>query len=187
MPALPRRRRARRADLRAVERPALDRQLGDLIDEHTDAVFRLAFGILHDRQLTEDVVQETMMRAWTSLGGFRGDASERTWVLRIAHNTAIDALRRRRDLATDPSDMPELADPTDPAERAAGLDSLAAVGRALAALDETSRSIVVLREVEGMSYQEIAEALDVPVPTVKTRLLRARRALQEADRAEEDA
>ena len=90
MPALPRRRRARRADLRAVERPALDRQLGDLIDEHTDAVFRLAFGILHDRQLTEDVVQETMMRAWTSLGGFRGDASERTWVLRIAHNTAIE-------------------------------------------------------------------------------------------------
>ena len=50
---------------------------------------------------------------------------------------------------------------------------------------EISRSIVVLREVEGMSYQEIAEALDVPVPTVKTRLLRARRALQDADRAEE--
>ena len=186
MPALPRRRRARRADLRAVERPALDRQLGDLIDEHADAVFRLAFGILHDRQLTEDVVQETMMRAWTSLGRFRGDASERTWVLRIAHNTAIDALRRRRDLATDPLDMPEIADRADPADRAAGMDSLAAVGRALAGLDETSRSIVVLREVEGMSYQEIAEALDIPVPTVKTRLLRARRALQEAERAEEE-
>ncbi|HMX66106.1 MAG TPA: sigma-70 family RNA polymerase sigma factor, partial [Microthrixaceae bacterium] len=67
-----------------------------------------------------------------------------------------------------------------------GRDRLAAVGRALAGLDETSRAVVVLREVEGMSYQEIADALDVPVPTVKTRLLRARRALQAVDRDEED-
>ena len=178
MPALPRHRRPRRAEPRAVDRNALDRQLGDLIDEHTDAVFRLAFGILHDRQLTEDVVQETMMKAWTSLERFRGDASERTWILRIAHNTAIDALRRRRDQATAPDQMPELTDPADPAAQAIGRDSLAAVGRVLASLDETSRSIVVLREVEGMSYQEIADALEVPVSTVKTRLLRARRSLQ---------
>ena len=185
MPALPRRRRPRRDDPRAVDRSRLDRQLGDLIEAHTDAVFRLAFGILHDRQLTEDVVQETMLRAWTSLGDFRGESSERTWVLRIAHNTAIDSLRRRRDQAMSPDDMPEQADRSDPADRAAGLDSLAAVGRALAELDETSRSIVVLREVEGMSYQDIADALGVPVPTVKTRLLRARRALQSAEREEE--
>ncbi|HPU38610.1 MAG TPA: RNA polymerase sigma factor [Microthrixaceae bacterium] len=185
MPALPRHRRPRRAEPRAVDRNALDRQLGDLIDEHTDAVFRLAFGILHDRQLTEDVVQETMMKAWTSLERFRGDASERTWILRIAHNTAIDALRRRRDQATAPDQMPELTDPADPAAQAIGRDSLAAVGRVLASLDETSRSIVVLREVEGMSYQEIADALGVPVPTVKTRLLRARRALQAATPEEE--
>ncbi len=186
MPALPRRRRARRADPRAVDRSALDRQLGDLIDGHSDAVFRLAVGILHDRQLAEDVVQETMMRAWTSMAGFRGDSSERTWVLRIAHNTAIDALRRRRDQATAPHDLPESTDRSDPADRATGRDRLAAVGRALAGLDETSRAVVVLREVEGMSYQEIADALDVPVPTVKTRLLRARRALQAVDRDEED-
>lgn len=187
MSALPRRRRGRRRESTLVEpRAALDRQLRDLIDAHADAVFRLAFGILHDRQLTEDVVQETMLRSWRSLGRFRGDASERTWVLRIAHNTAIDAVRRRRDLAVDPHEMPDAADPVDPADRAAGLDSLAAVRRALAELDATSRSIVVLREVEGLSYQEIADALDVPIPTVKTRLLRARRALQAAGRPEEE-
>jgi len=185
--ALPRRRTGRRTGNRAVEpRAALDRKLSDLIDAHADAVFRLAFGILHDRQLAEDIVQETMLRSWKALGRFRGDASERTWVLRIAHNAAIDALRRRRDLATDPHDFPDGTDHRDPADRATGMDSLAAVGRALAALDETSRSIVVLREVEGMSYQEIADALDVPVPTVKTRLLRARRTLQSAERSEEE-
>lgn len=185
MPALPRRRSARPDEPRTVERVALDRRLAELIDDHSDAAFRLAFGILHDRQLAEDVVQETMMRAWTSLGRFRGDASERTWILRIAHNTAIDSLRRRRDRAVAPTDLPEVEDPADPAARAEGLDRLASVGKALATLDETSRSIVILREVEGMSYQDIAEALDVPVPTVKTRLLRARRALQAADRGED--
>ena len=191
MPRLPRplekRRNRRRIDDHSVDpRAALDRHLTQLIDDHTDAVFRLAYGILRDRQLTEDAVQETMLRAWTSLDRFRGDSSERTWILRIAHNTAIDSLRRRRDLATPPHEMPEVQDRRDPADRAAGMDTLSAVGRALAALDETSRSIVVLREVEGMSYQEIADALDVPVPTVKTRLLRARRALQAAEGAQEE-
>lgn len=191
MPRLPRplekRRNRRRVDDHSVDpRAALDRHLTQLIDDHTDAVFRLAYGILRDRQLTEDAVQETMLRAWTSLDRFRGDSSERTWILRIAHNTAIDSLRRRRDLATPPHEMPEVQDHRDPADRAAGMDTLSAVGRALAALDETSRSIVVLREVEGMSYQEIADALDVPVPTVKTRLLRARRALQAAEGAQEE-
>lgn len=187
MSPLPRRPSGRRSRHRSAEpRAALDRRLNDLIDAHSDAVFHVAFGILHDRQHAEDVVQETMLRSWRSLGGFRGDSSERTWVLRIAHNTAIDALRRRRDLATDPVDIPEIEDRSDPADRAAGMDSIAAVGRALAELDALSRSIIVLREVEGMSYQEIADALDVPVATVKTRLLRARRTLQAAARDEEE-
>ena len=158
----------------------LDRQLSELIDEHADAVFRVAYGILHDRGLAEDVVQETMVRAWESMGTFRGDASTRTWVLRIAHNTAISALRRRRDRAVAPEDLPEHAGGDDPSDRATGRANLAAVRTALDALDEVSRSIVVLREVEGLSYQQIADTLDVPVPTVKTRLLRARRALQAA-------
>lgn len=166
----------------------LDRQLSELIDQHADAVFRVAFGILHDRGLAEDVVQETMVKAWESLGSFRGDASPRTWVLRIAHNAAVSALRRRRDQSMAPEDLPETEHADDPSDRAAGRANLAAVGRALGALDEVSRTIVVLREVEGLSYQQIADALEVPVPTVKTRLLRARRALQAAvDRTDEES
>lgn len=164
-------------------RPDLDRALERLIADHSDAVFRVTYGVLRDRGLAEDAVQETMIRAWRGLDGFRGDASERTWVLRIAHHTAVSALRRRRDRSTAPEDLPSEHPgdrSADPAVRAAGRADLAAVGAALNDLDETSRSIVVLREVEGLSYQQIADALGVNVPTVKTRLLRARRTLQAA-------
>jgi RNA polymerase sigma-70 factor (ECF subfamily) len=174
------------------ERPELDKQLRELIDEHAAAVYQLAYGILHDRGLAEDVVQETMIKAWRSLDGFRGDAALRTWVLRIAHNTAIDALRRRRDRAVAPEDLPEQAPGTvvtagadDPADRADGRSDLATLREALSQLDQLSRSIVVLREIEGMSYAQIAETLDISVALVKTRLLRARRTLQSAVRPPE--
>lgn len=165
-----------------ADRPVLDRQLRALIDDHADAVYRVAYGVLRDRGLAEDVVQETMVKAWEGLDQFRGDASLRTWVLRIAHNTSISALRRRRDLATAPEDLPDrgTGPGDDTAGRAAGRADLAALRRALDGLDELSRTIVVLREVEGLSYAQIAEAVDVPLGTVKTRLLRARRALQGA-------
>jgi RNA polymerase sigma-70 factor (ECF subfamily) len=176
VPPIPRRRRRRAVD----DQPVLDRQLSELIDQHADAVYRVAFGILHDRGLAEDVVQETMVKAWRSLDTFRGDSSLRTWVLRIAHHTSISAVRRRRDQAMAPEDLPDSPSDEDPGARAAARDELRAVGDALSGLDEVTRSIVVLREVEGLSYQQIADTLEIPVPTVKTRLLRARRTLQAA-------
>ncbi len=174
----------------ADDGPALDRQLHQLIDEHAAAVYQLAYGILHDQGLAEDVVQETMIKAWRGLADFRGDSSTRTWVLRIAHNTAIDALRRRRDRSVAPEDLPEgvrsEGDVHDPASRAEGRSELATLGEALATLDQLSRSIVVLREIEGLSYAEIAATLDISTALVKTRLLRARRALQTAVRPPEE-
>lgn len=171
------------------ETPALDRQLRELIDEHASAVYQLAFGMLHDRGLAEDVVQETMIKAWRSMGSFRGDSSMRTWVLRIAHNTSIDAMRRRRDRSVAPEDLPENPDAEggsdDPAARAAGRSDLAQLRVALEGLDEMSRSIVVLREIEGLSYAQIADTLDISTALVKTRLLRARRSLQQAVRPPE--
>ena len=137
----------------------------------------MANGILRNPTLAEDAVQETMIKAWQGLGRFRGESSMRTWVLRIAHNTAISMLRRRRESVMAPEDMPELAGGPDPARSSAAMSDLRELRAALEQLDELSRSVVILREVEGMTYAEIAETLEVPVPTVKTRLLRARKRL----------
>lgn len=178
--------RRRQAD--EASTPALDRSLAALIDDHSTVVFHVAYGILHDRGLAEDVVQETMIKAWEASDSFRGDSSTRTWITRIAHNTAIDALRRRRDQITSEGDLPEmgtLAPGNDTENRAEGRADLELLAVALQDLDELSRTIVILREVDSMSYQQIAETLDLPVPTVKTRLLRARRSLQTAVRARE--
>lgn len=153
-----------------------------LIDEHAEAVFRVANGILRNPSLAEDAVQETMIKAWQSLPRFRGESSLRSWILRIAHNTAISMLRRRRESVMSPEELPELPGGIDPARSSVAMSDLRDVRRALDDLDELSRSVVILREVEGMSYQEIAETLQVPVSTVKTRLLRARKRLAKAIR-----
>jgi len=153
-----------------------------LMVEHSDAVFRLAFSVVRDRALAEDVTQETMLKAWLALPTFRGESSLRGWIMRIAHNTAISTLRSRKALVSDPMEMPEEpARPEHSTERrvegAAAVDDFV---DALDELDDLSRSIVVLREIEGMSYDEISRVLDVSLPTIKTRLLRSRRFLGNA-------
>ncbi|MGB3411373.1 MAG: RNA polymerase sigma factor [Microthrixaceae bacterium] len=171
----------RRRPAAEASKPTLDRSLSQLIDDHSAVVFHIAYGILHDRGLAEDVVQETMIKAWEASESFRGESSTRTWITRIAHNTAIDALRRRRDQITSGGELPEagsLAPGDETENRAEGRADLELLAKALRNLDELSRTIVILREVDAMSYQQIAETLDLPVPTVKTRLLRARRSLQ---------
>ncbi|MEL6984069.1 MAG: RNA polymerase sigma factor [Actinomycetota bacterium] len=157
-------------------------ELHQLVTEHGDAIFRLALSVVRDRALAEDVAQETLVKAWLALPTFRGDSSLRGWVLRIAHNTAVSTLRRRRAVVVDPHDFPE-----EPIQIERSVESRVMSGaamddfvEALDTLDELSRSIVVLRELDGMSYEEIADVLDIPMPTVKTRLLRARRRLGNA-------
>lgn len=166
--------------------PTIDRDLAALIEEHSEAVFRVANGILRNPSLAEDALQETLIRAWQSLPKFRGDSSVRSWILSIAHNTSISMLRRRREALVDPSKLPDRAGGVDPARTSAARADLAVAKAALDGLDDLSRSVVVLREVEGMTYEQIATTLSVPVPTVKTRLMRARRALQSALRRSEE-
>lgn len=154
----------------------------ELMVEHSDAVFRLAFSVVRDRSLAEDVTQETMLKAWLALPTFRGESSLRGWIMRIAHNTAISTLRSRRSILSDPNEMPEAPEIIEKSterrvEGAAAVDEFV---EALDLLDDLSRSIVVLRELEGMSYDEISRVLDVPLPTIKTRLLRSRRFLGNA-------
>lgn len=157
-------------------------ELHNLVVEHGDAIYRLALSVVRDPTLAEDIAQETLVKAWLALPTFRADASMRSWVLRIAHNTAISTVRRRRAVLIDPNEFPE--EPTRPdrsvESRVQSDVVMAEFVDALNLLDDLSRSIVVLRELEGMAYDEIAEVLGVPMPTVKTRLLRARRKLGSA-------
>lgn len=156
--------------------------LHQLMVDHSDAVFRLAFSVVRDRALAEDVTQETMLKAWLALPSFRGESSLRGWVMRIAHNQAISTLRARKFVLSDPNEMPEA--PVRPERsterRVEGSAAFDEFVDALDLLDDLSRSIVVLRELEGMSYDEISRVLDVPLPTIKTRLLRSRRLLGNA-------
>ncbi len=167
---------------KAEPQAANPQQLHDLMVEHADAVYRLALGVVRDPALAEDVAQDTMVKAWLALPTFRGDGSLRGWLLRIAHNTAISTLRTRRAIVIDPFDMPEETGPPERTveRRVEGAHTIEAFEGALDLLDDLSRSIVVLRELEGLSYDEISDLLKVPLPTVKTRLLRARRRLSTA-------
>lgn len=155
-------------------------QLELLVREHLDAVYRVALSIVRDSALAEDVAQDALLKAWRALPEFRGDSSMRSWLLRITHNTAISTIRKRREELREPELLPERAHGSSTEGQVMGSMSVDAFELALDALDKLSRSIVVLREIEGMSYEEISETLEVPLPTVKTRLLRARRVLANA-------
>ncbi len=157
-----------------------EQQLEELVRHHLDAVYRVAYSVVRDNALAEDVAQDAILKAWKALPTFRGDSSLRSWLLRITHNTAISTLRKRREEIRDPDLLPERETSMTTEHQVVDRMSIDAFEEALNQLDELSRSIVVLREVEGLSYDEIANMLDVALPTVKTRLLRARRVLAAA-------
>jgi RNA polymerase sigma-70 factor (ECF subfamily) len=133
-----------------------------LVEETHATVFRLAAALVSDRDEAADVTQETYVRAWGRVGELRDGAAALGWLCRIARNVAHD---RRRSWWT------RVRAPLAAAERAG------AVRAALAALPEKHRVVLALRELEGMSYAEIAEATGVPLGTVESRLSRARAAL----------
>jgi RNA polymerase sigma-70 factor, ECF subfamily len=165
-------------DDRPHEAPPTGVDLEDALAELGPSIYRVALSVVRDPSLAEDAAQETMIRVWTNIARFRGDSSLRVWVLRIAHNVSISMLRKRRDQVTDPHDMSVEAPPSKGPDRTAeGRAMMNELWRSLDDLDPLSRAVVVLREVELMSYEDIAEALDIPLPTVKTRLFRARRQL----------
>jgi RNA polymerase sigma-70 factor, ECF subfamily len=169
------------------EQPSVDdtseELLREILDVHSPSMFRVARSIVHDSALAEDVVQESIVKAWRGLAGYRGESSLRSWLLRITHNTAISMLRKRREDVRDPSVLPETSDRVDYASPERTVDGRMMVDQlwvALDQLDPVSRTIVVLREIESMSYEDIVETMQLPLPTIKTRLFRARRQLASA-------
>ncbi len=144
---------------------------------HLDAAYGFARWLTRDPVLAQDLAQEAMLRALRYFHAFRGEEA-RPWLLRIVRNTWSD-LRMRKGAADRPLDEIEdrAADDPDPEQNALAGDRRRQVASALAALPAEAREILVLREIEDLSYKHIATVLDVPVGTVMSRLARAREKL----------
>jgi RNA polymerase sigma-70 factor (ECF subfamily) len=160
--------------------PPSPEDLRAVVDAHAAAVYRVAVSVVHDGSLAEDVVQETMIKAWRHAPLDDSGQIPRAWLLRVARNTAISLLRSRREDLHGPDTLPEAAETSETIRTVEGRAALDDLWVALGRLDEDARSLIVMREVDDLSYEEIAEATGLPLPTVKTRLFRARRALKDA-------
>jgi RNA polymerase sigma-70 factor (ECF subfamily) len=154
--------------------------LEQLVRAHWEPTYRVVLALVCDHALAEDITQEALLKAWKALPSFRGEASLRNWILRIAHNTAISMLRRRRPETREPWNLPEPRAGRDASDSALDGMLMDQFEAALARLPASTRSIVVLREVEGRSYEEIATIVGLPLSTVRTRLFRARKELAAA-------
>ncbi len=142
---------------------------------HLDAAYNLARWLVRDPVLAEDVVQDAMLRGLTYVRTFRGD-NARAWLLQIVRTTAYSRLAGRREGAELPEDLPDPAD--DPEAALAQAERHATLEQALAALPADLRECLVLRELEDMSYRDIARVVGVPIGTVMSRLWRARKLLR---------
>jgi RNA polymerase sigma-70 factor (ECF subfamily) len=151
-----------------------------VINRHAAAVYRVARSIVHDPALADDVVQETMLKAWRNSPVPPGEEIPRNWLLKVARNTAISLLRTRREDLHGPDTLPEGTGGPSTTRTVEGRHQLDDLWKAMEQLDEDARALIILEEVDDLSYEEIAQTLDLPLPTVKTRLFRARKALKDA-------
>jgi len=172
---------AKRGDVAAFEQ---------LVKRYDRNIFRIAQHITQNREDAEDVVQDAFLKAYENLEQFQGNSKFYTWLVRIAVNESLMKLRRRRsdrtvsldeDIQTEEDTMPrEVADWSPNPEQLYKQGELKDILRkTVQGLPSSFRTVFVLRDVEGLSTEETAEALDLSIPAVKSRLLRARLQLRE--------
>jgi len=172
---------ARSGDIKAFE---------SLVRRYDRNVFRIAQHITQNREDAEDVVQDAFLKAYQNLGQFQGQSKFYTWLVRIAVNEALMRLRRRspermvsidEDVKTEEDSMPrEIADwSPNPEQQYTQAELKDILGKTIQGLPPSFRTVFVLRDVEGLSTEETASALELSVPAVKSRLLRARLQLRE--------
>ncbi|MGE5247873.1 MAG: RNA polymerase sigma factor [Verrucomicrobiota bacterium] len=162
-----------------------------IVRAHQDRVYAFCARMLSDREDALDVTQEVFLAAYRNLASFRGDAALSTWLLRIAANRCLNRIRQRRSVAAREAPWqdagedgegvafdPAAPDGERPERIAEDRETGAILADALEQLDPGTRWMVLLSDVEGFSYEEIAELAKVPVGTVKSRLHRARMALR---------
>jgi RNA polymerase sigma-70 factor (ECF subfamily) len=161
----------------------------DLVTMHERMIYQLAYHLLGSRDEALDLSQEVFLRVFRTMGTFRGQSSLKTWIYRIVINQARNRQRwwRRRRQGDQVSldqhvllhgDLPERADQAAPDRVLARKQAAARLWQAMDRLPFDQRTAIVLREFDGLSYDEIAFSLDVAVGTVKSRLTRARQALR---------
>jgi RNA polymerase sigma-70 factor (ECF subfamily) len=159
-----------------------------LVRKYQHKVIKLVTRYLRDPADAEDVTQEAFIKAYRALPQFRGDSAFYTWLYRIAINTAKNAIVSRdrnpvefdldmQNIEESQSMQMRLADPDTPESLLQAEEIRATVTRALDALPEDLRTAIVLRELDGLSYEEIAQAMECPVGTVRSRIFRAREAI----------
>jgi RNA polymerase sigma-70 factor (ECF subfamily) len=165
----------------------------ELIRRYERPIFALVFRMVRDRELAEDLSQETFIKALNAIGSYRPEFKFSSWIFKIANNAAIDHLRRREldTLSLDGSphaETPEAMQATalqigarqeSPLEAVEARELGGAIELAIAQLRPEYRSCILLRHVEGRAYEEIAEILDLPLGTVKTYIHRARNELRQ--------
>ncbi len=161
----------------------------DLVNEHQRMVYQLGLHLLGDPEEARDLSQEVFLRVFRTIGGFRGHSALRTWIYRIVINQARNRQRwwkrrHRSEVVSLDEHLEQFGDVSAPVERTTpervfGQKELASqIWQALESLPFEQRTAIVLREIDGLSYDEIAFSLGVAVGTVKSRLTRAREALR---------
>ena len=160
-----------------------------LIFQYQQPVYNLVCRLMNDRMDTADVVQEVFLKIFRSIGSFRGNSSLKTWIYRITVNEAHNHRRwfsrhQRQEVSFGSEDGAALSEDSftapgrSPFDYAADGETRALVEQALAELNPNFRAAVVLRDIEDLSYEEIAEVLEISLGTVKSRILRGREALR---------
>ena len=161
---------------------------GQLVEANQGKIYTLCYRMTGNPEDAADLTQEAFLNAWRGLGGFGGQSSFSTWLYRLASNACIDFLRREKrrsalsmTLEGEGEDkQAEIPDETASPERSLEKkEARQAVRKALAALSPEHREVLMLRELEGLSYQEIGQALGLEEGTVKSRIARARLALRD--------
>jgi RNA polymerase sigma-70 factor (ECF subfamily) len=175
---------ARDAELVARSKAGDNEAFGELVRRYQKPVFRIVLRMVKSPDDADDLTQDTFVRAHRGLGTFKEEFDFHPWLYRIAVNQAINFLnKRKRQAAVDLDDVPEGdvksgPEPESPIQSASRNEMLKKLDAALERLPEEQRTVFLLRVQEGLSYEEIAEAMETPKGTVMSRLARARMALR---------
>lgn len=152
----------------------------ELVRMHARGVFNVVYRMCGDELIAEDAAQETFIRAWQNLSSYRPQTPLRNWLYRIAFNAGMDMLRKEKRILPNAIEDMQLTDGQP------GLESLVSqqermqlVQKAILSLPDASRAVLILREYEELSYQDISATLDIPVGTVMSRLNYARKLLKD--------